>query len=94
MYKLNKLALFRVSVAILSERGLSFLTSKKLPKTNTIEASGEEIMSAYNYVRNTLSQSNLSDLKDDIESFFSKEYPSKEVTAQYVASRGQLCGVS
>ncbi len=60
---------------------------------NTIEASGEEIMSAYNYVRNTLSQSNLSDLKDDIESFFSKEYPSKEVTAQYVASRGQLYGV-
>ena len=60
---------------------------------NTIEASGEEIMSAYNYVRNILSQSNLSDLKDDIESFFSKEYSSKEVAAQYVASRGQLYGV-
>lgn len=60
---------------------------------NTIEASGEEIMSAYNYVRNILSQSNLSDLKDDIESFFSKEYSSKEVATQYVASRGQLYGV-
>lgn len=60
---------------------------------NTIEASGEEIMSAYNYVRNILSQSNLSDLKDDIESFFSKEYSSKEVAAQYIASRGQLYGV-
>lgn len=60
---------------------------------NTIEASGEEIMSAYNYVRNILSQSNLSDLKDDIESFFSKEYHLKEVVAQYVASKGQLYGV-
>lgn len=60
---------------------------------NTIEATGEEIISAYNYVRNILSQSNLSDLKNDIESFFSKEYPSKEVAAQYVASRGQLYGV-
>lgn len=60
---------------------------------NTIDASGEEIMSAYNYVRNILSQSNLSDLKDDIESFFSKEYPLKEVVAQYSASKGQLYGV-
>lgn len=60
---------------------------------NTIDATGEEIMSAYNYVRNILSQSNLSDLKDDIESFFSREYPSKEVAAKYVASRGQLYGV-
>lgn len=60
---------------------------------NTIDASGEEIMSAYNYVRNILSQSNLSDLKDDIESFFSKEYLLKEVVAQYSASKGQLYGV-
>lgn len=60
---------------------------------NTIEASGEEIMSAYNYVRNVLSQSNLSDLEDDIESFFSKEYPLKDVVAQYSASKGQLYGV-
>lgn len=60
---------------------------------NTIEASGEDVMNTYNYVRNILSQSNLSDLKEDIESFFSKEYPSKEVAAQYVASKGQLYGV-
>lgn len=60
---------------------------------NTIDATGEEVINTYNYVRNILSQSNLSDLKDDIESFFSKEYPSKEVAAPYVASKGQLYGV-
>lgn len=60
---------------------------------NTIDVSGEDVMNTYNYVRNILSQSNLSDLKEDIESFFSKEYPSKEVAAQYVASKGQLYGV-
>ena len=60
---------------------------------NTIEASGDDIMNAYNYVRNILSQSNLTDLKDDIASFFSKEFPSKEFAAQYSASKGQLYGV-
>ena len=60
---------------------------------NTIEASGEDIMNTYNYVRNILFQSNLNDYISDIESFFSKEYPSKEVVAQYIASRGQLYGV-
>lgn len=60
---------------------------------NTIDVSGEDVMNTYNYVRNILSQSNLSDLKEDIESFFSKEYPSKEIAAQYVASKGQLYGV-
>lgn len=60
---------------------------------NTIDVNGEDVMNTYNYVRNILSQSNLSDLKEDIESFFSKEYPSKEVAAQYVASKGQLYGV-
>lgn len=60
---------------------------------NTIDVSGEDVMNTYNYVRKILSQSNLSDLKENIESFFSKEYPSKEVAAQYVASKGQLYGV-
>lgn len=60
---------------------------------NTIEASGDDIMTAYNYVRNILSQSNLTDLKDDIASFFSKEFPSKGVAAQYSVSKGQLYGV-
>lgn len=60
---------------------------------NTIDVSGEDVINTYNYVRNILSQSNLNDLKEDIESFFSKEYPSNEVAAQYVASKGQLYGV-
>lgn len=83
---------FLTQLRAISGRGGDFL-SGWIYIPNTVEASGEEIMSAYNYVRNILSQSNLSDLKDDIESFFSKEYSSKEVAAQYIASRGQLYGV-
>lgn len=60
---------------------------------NTIEASGEDVMNTYNYVHNILSQSNLSDLKDDIESFFSKEYPKKDYAASYVPSSGEVFGV-
>lgn len=60
---------------------------------NTIEATGDDIMNAYNYVRNILSQSNLNDSMEDIDAFFSKEYPSKEVAAQYSASKGKLYGV-
>ena len=51
---------------------------------NTIEASGEDIMSTYYYVRNILSQSSLNGYFSDIESFFSKEYPEKEYTVSYV----------
>lgn len=60
---------------------------------NTVDASGEDILSAYNYVRNILSQSNLTEFKEDIESFFSKEYPSNENIVQYQASKGNLYGV-
>lgn len=60
---------------------------------NTIEASGDEILTAYNYVRNILSMSNITDMKEDIDSFFSKEYSSKEVAAQYAESRGQFYGI-
>ena len=60
---------------------------------NTIEATGEDIMNAYNYVRNILSQSNLNDSIEDIEAFFSKEYPKKEFAAQYVPSSGEEFGV-
>ena len=60
---------------------------------NTIEATGEDVMNAYNYVRNILSQSNLSEYKEEIESFFSKEFPAKEFPAQYIASKGQLFGL-
>ena len=60
---------------------------------NTIEATGDDIMNAYNYVCNILSQSNLSECKDDIDAFFSKEYPSKEFPAQYMPSKGQVFGI-
>lgn len=60
---------------------------------NTIEASGEDVMNTYNYVRNILSQSNLNDYISDIESFFSKEYPKKEFAVSYVPSSGEEFGV-
>ena len=60
---------------------------------NTIEASGEDVMNTYNYVRNILSQSNLNDYISDIESFFSKEYPKKDYAASYVPSSGEEFGV-
>lgn len=60
---------------------------------NTIEASGEDIMNTYNYVRNILFQSNLNDYISDIESFFSKEYPKKDYAASYVPSSGEEFGV-
>lgn len=60
---------------------------------NTIEATGDEIMNAYNFVRNILSQSNLNDSIEDIDAFFSKEFPKQEVTAQYIPSSGEEFGV-
>lgn len=60
---------------------------------NTIEATGDEIMNAYNFVRNILSQSNLNDSMEDIDAFFSKEFPKQEVTAQYIPSSGEEFGV-
>ena len=60
---------------------------------NTIEATGDDIMNTYNYVHNILSQSNLNDSIEDIEAFFSKEYPKKEFAAQYVPSSGEEFGV-
>jgi len=60
---------------------------------NTIEATGDDIMNTYNFVRNILSQSNLNDCIGDIEAFFSKEYPKKEFIAQYLPSSGEEFGV-
>lgn len=60
---------------------------------NTIEATRDDIMNTYNYVHNILSQSNLNDSIEDIEAFFSKEYPKKEFAAQYVPSSGEEFGV-
>lgn len=60
---------------------------------NTIEATGDDIMNTYNYVRNILSQSNLNDSIEEINEFFSKEYPKQEYAAQYVPSSGDEFGV-
>lgn len=60
---------------------------------NTIEATGDDIMNTYNYVRNILSQSNLNDSIEEIKEFFSKEYPKQEYAAQYVPSSGEEFGV-
>ena len=60
---------------------------------NTLEATGDDIMNAYNYVRNILSQSNLNDSIEEIKGFFSKEYPKHEYAAQYVPSSGDEFGV-
>lgn len=60
---------------------------------NTIEATGDDIINAYDYVRNILSQSNLNDSIEKIKEFFSKEYPKQEYAAQYVPSSGDEFGV-
>ena len=60
---------------------------------NTIEVTGDDVMNTYNYVRNILSQSNLNDSIEDIEKFFSKEYPNQEYVAQYIPSSGEEFGV-
>ena len=60
---------------------------------NTIEATGDDIMNTYNYVRNILTQSNLNDSIEEIKEFFSKEYPKQEYVAQYVPSSGDEFGV-
>lgn len=83
---------FLTQLRAISGRGGDFL-SGWIYIPNTIEATGEDIMNAYNYVRNILSQSNLSEYKEDIESFFSKEFPQKKCTAQYIPSSGEEFGV-
>lgn len=60
---------------------------------NTIEISVEDVLKAYNFVSDILSQSNLSDLKDKINDFFSEEYTQKNYYAQYQPSYGDEYGV-
>ena len=83
---------FLTQLRAISGRGGDFL-SGWIYIPNTIEASGEDVMKTYNYVRNILSKSNLNDYISDIESFFSKEYPKKEYAASYVPSSGEEFGV-
>lgn len=61
---------------------------------NTISISGQEVMSAYNFVRTIILQSNLDgDAKNSIESFFSIEYPQREFVPSYSATSGNKFGV-
>lgn len=60
---------------------------------NTIEVTGDDIMSAYRYVRSILSKSSLNDDIYDIQSFFSKEYPRKGFVVSYNPSTGEEYGV-
>ena len=60
---------------------------------NTIEISGIEVINVYKFVLNILSQSNLNDCKDNILSFFSKEYSNKAYTVKYIPTSGDLFGV-
>lgn len=83
---------FLTQLRAISGRGGDFL-SGWIYIPNTIEASGEDVMNTYNYVRKILSQSNLNDYISDIESFFSKEYPKKEFAVSYVPSSGEEFGV-
>jgi hypothetical protein len=61
---------------------------------NTIDATGEDVMKAYNYVRNILStMTSIESAKDEIISFFAKEYPQQEYPAAYTPSSGERFGV-
>lgn len=60
---------------------------------NTIEITSTEVMNAFNYVRGILSESNLNDLRESINEFFSKEYPLNNYSAQYTPSHGDKFGV-
>ena len=55
---------------------------------NNILVSGEELVRAHDFVKEILAESNLSVVKDQIEAFFSKEYPTKEVYSEYLPSSG------
>lgn len=61
---------------------------------NTIDATGEDVMKAFNYVRNILStMTSIESVKDEIISFFDKEYPQQEYAAAYTPSSGERFGV-
>ena len=83
---------FLTQLRAISGRGGDFL-SGWIYIPNTIEATGEDIINTYNYVHNILSESNLSNRRDEIEGFFSREYPIKEFSATYTPSHGQLFGL-
>ena len=56
---------------------------------NNIFISGEQVEQAHDFVKGILAESNLSVVKDQIETFFSTEYPLKEVYSDYLPSSGE-----
>lgn len=55
---------------------------------NNILISGEQVEQAHEFVKGILAESNLSVVKDQIETFFSTEYLLKEVYSDYLPSSG------
>lgn len=56
---------------------------------NNILITGEQVEQAHDFVKGILAESNLSIVKDQIEAFFSTEYPPKEVSSDYMPSSGE-----
>lgn len=83
---------FLTQLRAISGRGGDFL-SGWIYIPNTIEATGDDILNAFNFVRSILSQSNINESKEQIDAFFSKEYPLKEYVVPYLPSQGDKFGV-
>lgn len=83
---------FLTQLKALKSRGGDFL-SGWIYIPNTIEISGAEVLNAYNYVRNVLTQSKIADIKSEIEDFFSKSFPKKAFPIKYQPTSGDKYGV-
>lgn len=83
---------FLTQLKALKSRGGDFL-SGWIYIPNTIEISGTEVLNAYNYVRNVLTQSSIADIKSDIEDFFSRSFPKKAFPIKYQPTSGDKYGV-
>lgn len=84
---------FLTQLRSISGRGGDFL-SGWIYIPNNLNISGTDVMNAYNYVQGILlNESNLASVKDDIESFFSKEYEQKEISFPNIPSSGDKYGL-
>ena len=60
---------------------------------NTLDITGKQVVTAHDFVKKVLMLSNLSEIKDEIEMFFGKEYPQREFSPSYNSTNGSLFGV-
>jgi len=60
---------------------------------NTLDITGKQVVAAHDFVKKVLMLSNLSEIKDEIETFFGKEYPQREFSPSYNSTNGSLFGV-